>query len=99
MNVISLSDRRQLEMGQETIFESRSGRLFQATLADLPSIPIENNSTPKATDSRRKKKRKKKTESKRTNSEGSSSESDQVIKSDGGGDRKTTPETPDGEAV
>lgn len=34
-DLISLSERRQLEQGEETIFESRSGRLFRGCLADL----------------------------------------------------------------
>ncbi|KAL5105609.1 Ankyrin repeat and zinc finger domain-containing protein 1 [Taenia crassiceps] len=34
-DLIGLSERRQIEQGEETIFESRSGRLFRGCLADL----------------------------------------------------------------
>ncbi|VDM17891.1 unnamed protein product [Hydatigera taeniaeformis] len=53
-DLISLSDRRQIEQGEETIFESRSGRLFRGCLADLqtkspnqtspPSLPLLSSS-------------------------------------------------------
>nr|CDS24153.1 ankyrin repeat and zinc finger domain containing protein [Echinococcus granulosus] len=46
LDLISLSERRQIEQGEETIFESRSGRLFRGCLADLPIKSSSQDSPP-----------------------------------------------------
>lgn len=84
LNIISLSDRRQIELGQETIFESRSGRLFQATLADLSDIstgqksntePISITKASFLTRVRNERRRKKNKQSSKKDEESSSSDS------------------------